>query len=830
MGDNTQESGNTEMAPSVPNEQLDDQQKLAVMKNRTNVFTASAGHPSISKLDGNKNWELWYGTILGMCEMSGIDGILTGDDLLPTPREKESDTAFNNRSVYWKTANKYIMGIIRCSVNTSAMAHVIGLTSAYQMILALQGAYKPKGYTTREVLWRVLTRTASSDYKNVTEWVEVMKKSAKSLKDLTPAAQALPPWVYTTTLLHGLPSPSYDAFVEIILNSCGRDAAGNVLEPDFDNVVEKVLDRERRQKLDDTSNNKALKASGNNNNNSNSNANANSNSNSGSRSNGNRGNGRDRRKKCEECGVSHGPVCYLAHPEQAPQEWRDSHKEKIAEFQKKKKEAKDEKEKKEKACCAMNMSTKDTGFFFDTAASLHYTYSKAWYESEPTQLDDPIEVEGCDGGTVYATHIGRIRLDILVTSAAGEDEECGLTIRNVYYCPEMNTNLLSLGTLVRNGLSFGATNSRLKVTDSDGDTVMEGALVNTLFKLRLSESDDSKAREVAKAMTAKGSPNKKASAKYWHETMGHLNYPDLARLPTMVQGMQIIGPIKKEFCEPCALAKQHREPSRAPMSAVDGPFHRIHTDLLGGGDTLPLTIGGHKYASTITEQATRHRWVEFLKKKDQALAHLKNYVKYVQIQFNTTPRIIRSDNGGEYDSEEARDWMKSEGIIQELTMPDCPEQNGIDERTNGILITRARTQLIACGLPNTLWAEAFRTAIYIINRSPTAALDKTPYEALYGAKPNLSRMHPFGLVCYAHDYKCKTRGKMAPRGFKCYFLGYEGTNQYRLWDGHRAQLVRRRDVIWGPFESSNPSSNTPGGQPGDLSNTIWKLESPYWKE
>ena len=74
----------------------------------------------------------------------------------------------------------------------------------------------------------------------------------------------------------------------------------------------------------------------------------------------------------------------------------------------------------------------------------------------------------------------------------------------------------------------------------------------------------------------------------------------------------------------------------------------------------------------------------------------------MQVQFKTTIRIIRSDNGGEYDSQEAREWMTSMGIIQELTMPDSPEQNGIDERTNRILLSRARAQLIAAGLPDTL--------------------------------------------------------------------------------------------------------------------------------
>lgn len=142
--------------------------------------------------------------------------------------------------------------------------------------------------------------------------------------------------------------------------------------------------------------------------------------------------------------------------------------------------------------------------------------------------------------------------------------------------------------------------------------------------------------------------------------------------------------------------------------------------------------------------------MEFLKNKDQALAHLKYFVTYVQIHFNITPRIIRSDNGGEYDSDEARDWMKSIDNLQQLTMSDSPEQNEIDERTNEIVLTRGRARLIAAGLPATLWGEVFRTAIYIINSSLISVLNKTPHEALHKTKPNLSRMHSFELTCYAH--------------------------------------------------------------------------------
>ena len=785
--------------PEAP-ERLTEEQRQAITKNRSNAFTPSPTSITIPMLDGAKNWDQWYNSLLGMCEMADIDGILTGDDPIPIAADKETATQFTNRCIYWKTANKYITGTIRGTLKPGGLAHIVGLSGAHQMVQKLRSSYKAKGYSSREVLWRQISRTSLDSCKDVTEWVETIRKAKTSLMELE---SSIPGWIITTTFLHGLPS-SYDSFVEIILNSRGKDANGRMMEPDFEEVCEKVLDRERRQKVlaIDSNNTKALKAAANA-------ANSNNNNNSNSRP---RGKGKNStRPKCEECGIPHGGDCYLAHPEKATQSWREKNKDRIAEFKKKKKadakENKENKEKKEKACCAINTSTKDSGFFFDTAASLHYIYSKSWYEGDPKLLDEPAEVEACDGSTLYATHIGKIKLDILVTNDDGNDEECSLTIKDVYYCHEMSTNLISLGTLVRNGLSFGASKKRLTVTDDDGDTIMEGALIDTLFKLRLTDSDDSKARIMAKALVAKKSTDRRAPAKFWHETMGHLNYDDLAKLPKMVEGMQIIGPIRKEFCEPCALAKQRRTPSRSPMSKVDGPFHRIHVDLLGGKESLPRSIGGHKYGQTITDQATRHRWVDFLKKKEDALRYLKNFVQYVQVQFKTTIRIIRSDNGGEYDSQEAREWMTSMGIIQELTMPDSPEQNGIDERTNGILLSRARAQLIAAGLPDTLWAESFKTGIYVINRSPTSVLDKTPYEALHKAKPNLSRMHPFGLVCYAHDYKCKTRGKMAPRGFKCYFLGYEGTNQYRLWDGRKAQLVRRRDVIWGPFGGSQTSLN-----------------------
>ena len=164
-------------------------------------------------------------------------------------------------------------------------------------------------------------------------------------------------------------------------------------------------------------------------------------------------------------------------------------------------------------------------------------------------------MEAYNESTLYTTHIGKIKLDILITNKDGNDKECSLTIKDVYYCHKISINLISLGTLVRNRLSFRASKKRLTINNDDRDIIMENTLVDTLFKLRLSDSDDSKTRIMAKALVAKKSTDRRAPAKFWHETIGYLNYSDLAKLPKMVEGMQIIRPIRKEFCEPYALAK-----------------------------------------------------------------------------------------------------------------------------------------------------------------------------------------------------------------------------------------------------------------------------------
>ena len=47
-------------------------------------------------------------------------------------------------------------------------------------------------------------------------------------------------------------------------------------------------------------------------------------------------------------------------------------------------------------------------------------------------------------------------------------------------------------------------------------------------------------------------------------------------------------------------------------------------------------------------------------------------------------------------------------------------------------------------LLKSLWEDALKTIAYVLNRVPTMATEKTPYELWIGKKPNLKHLHIWG--------------------------------------------------------------------------------------
>lgn len=93
-------------------------------------------------------------------------------------------------------------------------------------------------------------------------------------------------------------------------------------------------------------------------------------------------------------------------------------------------------------------------------------------------------------------------------------------------------------------------------------------------------------------------------------------------------------------------------------------------------------------------------------------------------------RTVRTDRGGEFLSNTFAEMCDDWGIKRHFTAPYTPQQNGVVERRNRIVMNIARSLLKSKRVPGRFWGEAVRHAVYLLNRLPTKALeDCTPFKA-----------------------------------------------------------------------------------------------------
>ena len=85
-------------------------------------------------------------------------------------------------------------------------------------------------------------------------------------------------------------------------------------------------------------------------------------------------------------------------------------------------------------------------------------------------------------------------------------------------------------------------------------------------------------------------------------------------------------------------------------------------------------------------------------------------------------KCLRSDNGGEYTSNEFKNYFSEKGIRYEKTVLDTLQQNGVAEMMNRTIVKKIRCMLRMANLPKSLWGEAVVPACYLINRFPSVPL------------------------------------------------------------------------------------------------------------
>ncbi|KAM2036667.1 hypothetical protein ACFX16_039588 [Malus domestica] len=283
----------------------------------------------------------------------------------------------------------------------------------------------------------------------------------------------------------------------------------------------------------------------------------------------------------------------------------------------------------------------------------------------------------------------------------------------------------------------------------------------------------------------------------WHRRLGHLYFGGIKKLKDndMVHGLPYLDEYDK-VCEGCQYGKQHRErfPSGQAQRA-GAPLELVHVDLCG-----PMRIestGGNKYFMLLVDDATRMIWVYFLRFKSEAFTCFQKFKAMTELQSGMKVKCVRSDRGGEFLSNEFKQYCDTEGIQRQLSLSYTPYQNGVVERKNRTVIEMAKSVLHDKGMPYYMWAEAVHTVVYLLNRCPTKSLDSiTPFEAYSKRKPGIAHLKVFGSVCYVHT-PSELRHKLEPKSIKGVFVGYAKCEKgYRVFDPISKRLILSRDVVF----------------------------------
>ncbi|KAJ9561022.1 hypothetical protein OSB04_006182 [Centaurea solstitialis] len=293
------------------------------------------------------------------------------------------------------------------------------------------------------------------------------------------------------------------------------------------------------------------------------------------------------------------------------------------------------------------------------------------------------------------------------------------------------------------------------------------------------------------------------SISLWHKRLAHTNIKNIEKM----QNKGLIKINNKDFdkCETCVKSKFTKKPFPS-VKRNTSILELIHSDIceLNG----ILTRGGKRYFITFCDDFNRFLYVYLLHSKDEAFKAFKLYKAEVENQKEKRIKILRSDRGGEYFSNEFDTFCEENGIKHERTSPFTPQQNGLAERKNRTLVEMVNCMLNQSNRPTDLWGEALLTACYIHNRITSRVIPTSPYELWEGRKPNLDHFKVWGCVAYYRTPDPK-RSKLGARAIKSIFVGYaHNSPAYRLLDNDSGVIVESRDVDFFEDKFSEDAENS----------------------
>ena len=250
-----------------------------------------------------------------------------------------------------------------------------------------------------------------------------------------------------------------------------------------------------------------------------------------------------------------------------------------------------------------------------------------------------------------------------------------ILLKNVLYVPGLKRRLLSISAFTESGAVIIFQGSLCTIIINDKKYEL-GHKHGKLWKLN----------NVATCCSVVSTPTDRQTntLSLWHQRFGHVNKKHVEKLHSenLVEGMKLVNLKKADTdCEGCALGKATRHPfPKSSSKKSNRVLDLVNSDVCGPLNVA--SVGGSVYFLTFIDDYSNYVSVYILKRKREVF---EKFVEFLAMAENFTGQRMkkfRSDNGGEYISDEFDKYLKKRGILTEPTVPYTPQQNGKAERLN----------------------------------------------------------------------------------------------------------------------------------------------------
>jgi len=425
-------------------------------------------------------------------------------------------------------------------------------------------------------------------------------------------------------------------------------------------------------------------------------------------------------------------------------------------------------------------------------------------------LEEFLQVESADSVSL-ATASGSIKLQL----------DCGMLLRvEALYVPDFGASLL-LPQLIKDGIdvSFRSHSRTAYITSKDFTEQPLGRCApGSISFVLLSNVTSKKCYPNSTAYRANAPPRSDSESvprsdsesaprcdsafrtdiQTWHQRLGHLNLSDVRKL--LPKGSYSVKETATSTaCDIRIKAKAEEKFQRkVPAGRATKPLELIHSYLCG--PISPQSLSGRRYYTLYIDDFSRYTWVCFLRSKSSSdvCTVFRDFKNLVELQLKHCITRFRYDNGkGEYDNEAFRSILTEYSITFEQSPPYTQHKNGVSERMIQTHNAKARTMLLDCTLPPSMWAEAMSTANYLHAWSPTSSNNgMTPYEKLFGRKPEVGHLRRFGCKAFK-SLPASHRSKFGTRARPLFMLAYvhDSTTIWRFWDPHQRQVIQVLELL-----------------------------------